>query len=133
MTTLSTNSNLIQNHWALDSSANQHSTHKKSAFLPTTLKPYQGQPIQGYGGHSQLPSLIGTARIACKSTTGSIAYLDIPNTVYDPNAGCNIISYSQLIKSTNCNITTTATGFEIQTSKANILCNEQIRLYFLKL
>lgn len=53
--------------------------------------------MQGFGGLSKRPYMIGTAQVACK-VQGSLVYLQLTDCFYHPQAGCTIISTAQLRK-----------------------------------
>jgi hypothetical protein len=53
--------------------------------------------MQGFGGLSKQPHMIGTAQVSCK-VQGSLVHLQLTDCFYHPQAGCNIISTAQLRK-----------------------------------
>ena len=87
----------LQVHWLVDTGCSNHTTWRKDVFLPGTLKFYSGDAMQGFGGLSKRPYMIGTAQVACR-VRGSLVYLQLTDCFYHPQAGCNIISTAQLRK-----------------------------------
>jgi len=122
---------LLQDNWLLDSGCNNHASCRKEAFLPDTLKPYAGLPVNGFGGVIQTPELIGTIRIPC-DVGGKLAYLYLRNTFYHPSAGCNIISAAQL-RQTGADLAFCKEGISISTKKATFIADEKYGLYLMRL
>jgi hypothetical protein len=86
---------LLENNWLVDTGCSNHASCQKETFWKDTLGPYNEPAINGFGGASQQPEMIGTAQIPC-DVGGKRVNLLLSNTLYQPNAGCNIISTSQL-------------------------------------
>ncbi len=131
--TMSDSERLVRESWALDTGCNQHVTSSRYLFVNGTLKPYNSSGIRGYGHHKSRPTLVGTVRLPCEDTSGTLLRLELTNTLYDPNAGCNLLSYSQLRHSPHAKMEICDEGFAIVTSKGTIICDEKVGLYWPRL
>jgi hypothetical protein len=120
----------LVNNWILDNGANQHVSCHQGFFAPGTLRPYKGSAVTGYG-NKQHPTKVGTAIILCLSGT-KVIYLALSNCLFDPKAGCNLISYSQL-KKAGASYKLVDNGFEIITQDGPIHAKEVHGLYWLPL
>ena len=123
--------NLLKDNWLVDTGCSNHASCRKEVFLKDTLIPYDGPPVNGYGGSKQAPELVGTARVPC-NVGGRLVNLFLRNTFYHPMAGCNIISTSQLRRS-GASLAFCSKGITIDYGGTNITAEEKYGLYLLRL
>ncbi|KAG5962238.1 hypothetical protein E4U56_003442 [Claviceps arundinis] len=121
---------LLQN-WILDSGASQHISCQLGYFAKDTLRKYTGPATCGYGGSLNMALQVGTAILPCRPGT-KLIYLSLPNTLYDPNAACNLVSYSQL-KANGTRIEQHEQGFVLITDSGRVIAQESSGIYWLHL
>ena len=85
--------------------------------------------MTGYGNHQQKPELVGTIRILLKAGNEPLV-LELPNSLLDSSAGWNVLSYSQLRRTPNIQITAVGDEFHIQTQEKTVICDERQGLYW---
>jgi hypothetical protein len=71
------NIDLLHGNWLLDTGCNQHICGEQAFLEQGSLRPYQGPPIQGFGGKSKGSLYIGTVRIPCCSSGGKPLWLSM--------------------------------------------------------
>jgi hypothetical protein len=123
-------SQLLEDNWVVDSGCTSHSSCRKSVFLPGSLRTYNGPPVNGFGGSRQQPTMIGTAIVACDSNERR-ELLTLSDTLYHPNAGCNLISISQLRKK-GAKLGFSNEGITIERAGKVLTADERYGLYFLR-
>lgn len=104
---------------------------RKELFVNGSMKPYDGLAVNGYGGVSQRPESVGTVVVPC-NVAGRRVNLFLHNVYYNPRAGCNLISTSQL-KVAGATLAFVDDGISIQVHASIILARERHGLYFLDL
>lgn len=119
----------LRQPWVLDTGATNHITGNPAHLVKDSLRPYTGPGYVGVDGRLRHPPHLATARIPCETTAGILLWLDIRNTIYDPNARCNILSFSQLLHSGSIRIGLVGNTFRITTPKGEVPVDAQDGLF----
>lgn len=129
--TPSSSPSLLENSWLFDTGCNQHSTHNKACFVPGSLRPWDGGGVTAYGGKSNAPTHVGTARIPC-DVNGKLVWLYLADTLYNPTSGCNLLAPTQLRKK-GASYTFVDSGIAITTPQGTIFADERFGLFPIRL
>ncbi|KAG5947178.1 hypothetical protein E4U60_003337 [Claviceps pazoutovae] len=100
-------------------------------FVRDTLRPYTGPAVNGYGGSSNRAQQVFIAILPCR-TNSKLIYLLLPNTLYDPNSGCNLVSHSQL-RANGTKVHFADDSFVLTTASGPIYAKESYGLYWFQL
>lgn len=93
-------SNTLASSFILDSGCTRHMFHSQELFESITpLTPGEIDKVSGIGGHSLKLQGKGTVVLPTRKSTGEIGWIRIPDVLYCPELGTNLLSCLSLLRS----------------------------------